>query len=331
MESLDFEQLAGELLRALRGPRSQVGFSRRLAYKSNVSYLWEAGRNWPTAAVFLWAASRVGVDVKAAILRFYGSRPAWLEERDEVDASGVCQLLEDLRGDTPIQELALRTGKSRYAVARWLKGQAEPRLPDFLRMIEASSQRLLDFVALLVDIEKVPGAVGRWQELQAARELVARVPWAPAVLLVMQTSAYLDLASHRTGWIAERLGLPLEVELECIELLRTSGQLRVQGKRFRVARVQSIDTRADPSAGHRLREWWARVGLEHICADKPGLFSFNVFSVSDSDYVRLQEMHRNYYRALRSVVAASQPEERVVVANVQLFALDEVTSAVARR
>ncbi len=323
MESWDFEQLASQLLRALRGRRSQVGFSRRLRYKSNVAYLWEAGRNWPTAAVFFGAAERVGVDLRAAITRFYRDLPASLQSWPLSDARAVAALLEDLRGDTPMQELAARTGKSRFAVARWLKGQAEPRLPDFLRLLEASSQRLLEFVAAFVDIEEVPMLRGRWQELLAARELVARIPWAPAVLLAVQTRDYLQLDSHQPGWISERLGLPIDIEIECIELLKSSGQLRSEGKRLRVARVQSIDTRSDPGAGRRLREWWASVGLSYIREGKPGLFSFNVFSVSNADYARLQEMHRSYYRALRALVAASQPEERVVVANVQLFALDE--------
>ena len=63
----------------------------------------------------------------------------------------MSRLLDDLRGSTPILELASRTGRSRFAIARWLKGQAEPRLPDFLRVLEAASQRLLDFLAQLVD------------------------------------------------------------------------------------------------------------------------------------------------------------------------------------
>ena len=38
---LDFEQIARELLVALRGKRSQTAWSRRLGYKSNVAYAWE--------------------------------------------------------------------------------------------------------------------------------------------------------------------------------------------------------------------------------------------------------------------------------------------------
>jgi transcriptional regulator with XRE-family HTH domain len=329
MAALDFEALASELLRSLRGHRSQVAFSRRLKYKSNVAYLWESKRNWPTAAVFFGACERVGIDPQESLARFYRAPPGWLRDSDFDDPSHVARLLRDLRGDTPILELASRMGRSRYAVARWLKGEAEPRLPDFLHLIEATSQRLLDFVSSLVDMESLPSMAAPWRELQAARELVARIPWSPAVLLALQTEDYLALEKHQAGWISKRLGLPLDVEEECMELLMASGQVRSEGERLRVTRIQSIDTRADPSAGQRLREWWAHIGLEHIRAGKQGLFSFNVFSVSQDDYERLQEMHRSYYRAMRAVVAASEPEQRVVVANVQLFALDEEESSCA--
>ena len=323
MLPLDYEALAREVLRELRGKRSQVAFSRRLKYRSNVAYLWESGRNWPTAAVALSAATRVGIDVTAAVGQFYRAAPTWLETTDLCTRDGVAALLEDLRGDTPILELASRAQRSRFAVARWLQGKAEPRLPDFLRLVEATSQRVLDFLAQLVDVSALPSAAPAWQQLQAARKLIAKLPWSPAVLLALQTEAYLQLQSHEPGWIAARIGIPEDVERECIELLEASGQIqRIKG-RFEVTRVQAIDTRSDPASGLRLKQWWARVGLDAIAAEKPGLFSFNVFSVSDADLERLREMHRSYYRALRAVVAASEPPQRVVVANVQLFALDE--------
>jgi hypothetical protein len=323
VHSVNYESLARDLLRALRGQRSQVGFSRRLKYRSNVAYLWESGRNWPTASTALWAAERTGVNVRGAIERFYRTPPGWLGEVDVVSRPGVARLLDDLRGDTPILELAARTERSRFAVARWLKGDAEPRLPDFLRLLEASSQRVLDFVSQLVDVARLPSAAPAWRALQAARRLVAQLPWSPAVLLVLQTEDYAHLPRHEPGWIARRLGLPVEVERECLELLATSGQIESVRGRWRVGRVQSIDTRTDPAAGKRLKEWWAQVGIDFIRADRPGLFSFNVFSISAADLARLEDMHRSYYRTLRAVVAASEPPERVVVANLQLFPLDQ--------
>ena len=51
--------------------------------------------------------------------------------------------------------------------------------------------------------------------------------------------------------------------------------------------------------------------------------SYNLFTVSERDLGRLRELHLAYFRELRAIVAESEPAERVVVANVQLFGLDE--------
>ena len=58
--NVDIERIARGLLRELRGRRSQVQWSRRLGYRSNVAYAWESGRRWPTAAETLRAAGRSG-------------------------------------------------------------------------------------------------------------------------------------------------------------------------------------------------------------------------------------------------------------------------------
>jgi hypothetical protein len=84
----------------------------------------------------------------------------------------------------------------------------------------------------------------------------------------------------------------------------------------------AVDTRRDAASGRRLKAHWARVGLDRVDTDTEGLFSYNVFTVSAADLERLRELHLGYFRALRALVAESSPAERVVVANVQLFALD---------
>jgi hypothetical protein len=51
--------------------------------------------------------------------------------------------------------LARRIGFDRTTLWRWLRGQSQPRLPDFLCFLEATSLRLLDFVALFADPAKL--------------------------------------------------------------------------------------------------------------------------------------------------------------------------------
>ena len=63
MLELNYDQLAAELLRALRGHRSQEAFRRQLHYRSNVAYFWESGRRAPSATEAHRVAQRMGVDV----------------------------------------------------------------------------------------------------------------------------------------------------------------------------------------------------------------------------------------------------------------------------
>jgi transcriptional regulator with XRE-family HTH domain len=319
---MDYERLASELIRALRGSRSQVAFSRRLGSRGNVVASWEGGRRFPTASKTLRVAERAGIDVVAALHRFYQSPPAWLPEVRPATTEGVARLLQDLRGAAAISDVAVRAQRSRYAVSRWLRGLAEPRLPDFLRMIEATSLRLLDFLATWVDPERLPSAAAAYRRLVASRQAAYEVPWSHAVLRVLETEAYRALPHHEPGWIARRLGIPVEEEARCLEVLRASHQIAWRKGRWRPTRVLSVDIREDPEAARRLKAFWAQVALDRLVQGAPGLFSYNLFTVSEADRRQLEDLHRAYYRQLRAIVAQSTPGEHVVLANVQLLGFD---------
>jgi transcriptional regulator with XRE-family HTH domain len=315
---LDPEQLSRELIRALRGRRSQTAFARRLGYRSNVVYTWESGRRWPDASTFLAAARRVGIDLGAAIRTFYRGEPPWLHLHDPATRAGVAALLADLQGSTPLAEIAARAGRSRFAVSRWLHGKAEPRLPDLLRMIEATSLRVLDFLAALVDLRALPAAAEAWSRLEAARTLAWRAPWSQAVLLGLELSGYAALPAHDDAWLAARLGLTAEEVAAALDQLRAAGQVRRERGRWVRVDVQAVDVRR---AGTGLKEFWSEVALRRLREGRPGLWSYNVFTVSEADLARLEELQRAYYRSLRALVAESEPAERVVLVNLQLVPL----------
>ena len=174
----------------------------------------------------------------------------------------------------------------------------------------------------------MPSVAKAWTQLNLARRLGSEQPWAPAVFLAMQLEDYLRLPCHQPGWLAQRLGLTQELENECIALLQQAGHVRHdEGGRLRAVRVQTVDTRPNPEVARRLRQWSATVGLERL-ADNPqsGVFAYNVFAVSQADFEELQQLQRRYYRSLRAIVASSEPAQRVVATNLQLFALDAPTT-----
>jgi Domain of unknown function (DUF4423) len=327
--TLDYSQLGAELIRALRGKRSQMSLSRRLGYKTNVLYLWEAQKGAPTGVGLLRLAERVGVNVRQTLEQFYREPPPWLRLHEPISVSGVAALLNDLRGASTLVETARKLQVSRFALSRWLKGEAEPRLPDFLELIEVTSLRLLDFVALLVNPERIPCLAERWSGLQLARRAAYERPWSHAILRALELEQYRALPKHEPGWLARTLGLPLSEELDCLALLASTGQIEheksggksADSSKWRARQVRTIDTRKDPEAARHLKAWWARVGSDRFKANAEGVFSYNLFGVSHADYQRIEALQRAYFRELRTIVAESQPVEMVAVVNLQLFSL----------
>jgi DNA-binding phage protein len=321
--NLDYERIARQLLVALRGHRSQTAWSRRLGYRSNIAYPWESGRRYPTAAEALRAAGRAGVDVRAALTRFYGREPTWFADTDPVSAEGIGRLLQDLRGAAPIGDVARRAGVSRFGLTRWLRGQTQPRLPDFLRVVEAASVRVIDFVAVLVDPTAVPDLAPLWRRLEARRSGAGAHPWTQAVVRMLEIAAYQALPAHEPGWIAQRVGLTPVEEAECLAFLLETGEVSWTGTHYRHEPV-TLDTRRQPEVGRQLKAHWTSVAERWIREGRTGQFSYNVFTVSRADLERLRQLHLAYFHDLRALIAESSPAEVVAVANVQLFAFEDL-------
>jgi transcriptional regulator with XRE-family HTH domain len=143
---LDWELVARSLLRRVRAHRSQVAWSRRLGYRGNPIADWEAGRRFPTAGELLRACRRGGLDVHEALRGF---APEAIRALGEADDAGVAAWLDALRGDRQIRDVAEMAGRSRYAVGRWLSGTTRPRVPDFLRLVQALNGRALELADVL--------------------------------------------------------------------------------------------------------------------------------------------------------------------------------------
>ncbi len=317
---MDHERIARQLLVALRAHRSQVQWSRWLGYRSNVAYTWESGRRWPTAAETLRATGRAGHDLEAGLSRFYGARPPWLDALAPDSPEAVARIIDDLRGQATVSDLARRAGLSRYSVSRWLSARTQPRLPDFLRVVQAASLRAVDWVAAWVDPTTLPEIADVWERLEARRHGAARHPWTQAIVHALELDDYRALPAHEPGWLAQRLGIAPETEATCLEFLELTGQIRRQGAHW-VPEMLAVDTRRHPSVGRTLKSHWSRVAADRVEVGAPGQFSYNVFTVSAVDFERIRELHLDYFHALRAIVGESHPDEVVAVANVQLMPL----------
>jgi DNA-binding phage protein len=315
---MNIEHLASELVRALRGRRSQLAFSRRLGYQSNVVGTWETGRRWPSASEALRAASVAGVDVRAALTRYYRTLPAWIAELEPTSPALVARFLEAERGRTPVTTIAARSGLNRFSVSRWLSGSCEPRLPDFLRLVDATSLRLPDFLAAFVDPATMPSMATTWSHREAQRTLAIDEPWSQAVLRLLE----LPGSPGDPATIAARLGLDLATTRRCLQGLAHTGQA-VRGRGvWRATGVTALDTRRDEASARRLKSFWGGVAAQRFEAGAPGDLAFNVVGVSLEQWARIEELRAAYYNAVRAVVAEDVPAECVVLLTMGMARLD---------
>ena len=319
---IDFERVARELVRALRGKRSCAELSRRAGYRSNVVQRWESGRSWPSASDYLRLHKRLR-RAGSWIERFFHTQPAWAAELDPDSPQAVAAFLRALRGKTPLLRVAELTGRNRYSVSRWMDGSTEPRLPDFLRLVQACSRRLVDLVAALEDPAHIPALRTRWVHQQLSRKAAYELPWSHAVLRALEL---VDCPRQREAqelFLMRKLGIERAQVKEALEVLLATSQIKRVRSGFAPRVVESIDVGADPERAHALRVAWTSTALQRLEQKKPGKFVWTLFAVSKADLARMHALHLSYLRAMQELFASSTGNDCVGLYCAQLLDLGD--------
>lgn len=291
------ELAAQQLIRALRGARSQEAASRRLGFRSNVLADWERGRRAPSLSRLPIIVDRLGRGFATSLAEFDPDSPTAFAQ------GGIEGWLRQLKGTRSAADIARTCGRSEHQVGRWLRGTTAPRLPDALRLIDTLTGRVADFVAALVPIESVPSLADRHRAQRTAINVVLEQPYAAAVL----TAAEAGLDPHV-------LGEPEEVQ-PAIDALIAAGFL-TGGAGDLVARTpMTVSLRPSGADRARLRRAWADLARRRL--DNPGeadLFSYNVFALSQTTYARVRELQLAFYREVQGLVAAGSADPADVAA-----------------
>lgn len=308
------DQVARELLRAIRGRRSQVGFARKLGYAANPITDWENGRSFPTAQELLRAARAAQIDVARAFARF--SPNVALTEKD--GTFEVAAWMTGILGATSISELARRMPCSRSSLSRWASGAAQPRVPDFLRFVDCATGRVADLVAALVPIEQVPELLARHRATEVAKRMALDHPWTEALLRLFELSAGSQVP-HDTRRLSRALNVDEATIAAAIAALLEAQLIARDGARYRVLGPMTVDTSGGRSALHAIKAHWSRAAATRALQPQSNdVFGYNVISASRADVERIAELLKHTYREIRAIVASSEPPECAALVNLQL-------------
>lgn len=318
------QRVARELMRAVRGKRSQTALARRLGYRGNPITDWERGARNPTAKEALRVATLCRLPVRDAFSKLVPIDPpefaASLVKSKSTLKPGAREWvlhrwLTALRGSVSNTELAQRLGTSRYTVSRWCSGDTDIKLFEFLYFVEVLTGRLYDWVSALVPMSSVPSLVPRFAQANAARTVALEHPWTEAILRVLETEGYRLQPAVAHDALAATLGIEQQTLEQALEGLvqasvvvpktdATTGR-----KYYEVLRELSVDTRSDPMAIRQLQQHWLGVALQRAERREADWFAYNVFSCSQSDLQRVRESLKRAFRESRATIANSQPNE----------------------
>jgi transcriptional regulator with XRE-family HTH domain len=320
---MDVDAIAGDLVKALRGKRPQAELSKRLGYRTNVVYAWEAGRRSPTATDFFKLAEKSSVDVTAALAAFYPTAPSWLSQCRMTRPSDVARLLSDLASDVSANRLAESIDASRATVVRWLAGKSEPRLPDLLSVVEVTTGRLLDFVATFTEPSHLESLRGMYAAAEARRRLAADRPISEAILAALDLNAYQRLETHRSGVIARRLGITTEEETTILDALAEARLVELQRGLYRRASDDQDTEEVPGSLGGEAGGALAALSARRAEGAGSAVSSFEARAISKKVYGQLLELERAHERAVRQLVSESKRGECVALIAHSLVRLDE--------
>jgi transcriptional regulator with XRE-family HTH domain len=321
---LDTHALSCDLMRALRGARSQPAFSRELGFKSNAAYLWEHGRRHPEVSLFLKAALAAKPRLRAPLARFFDQPSDTFMAGRAHSPRNVMRLVQGLVGSSPKNDIAQQLGIDRTTLGRWCSGKTEPRLPQFLNLVQLMTQRMIEFVALFVDLSRLPSTRDLYSSLLKQRRLAYDLPLSHAVLRCLELEAYANDPGGGTALLARELGLSEPEVVSYLSQLEAAGLVVRRKGGYEVGTILTIDTREDAEQNARLKAFWAREALTRFEAGHAAqetLFSFNLFAVSEDAFQQIRKLHLAYYDQVRGIVESSPRSDRVVLMNLQLMPL----------
>lgn len=310
----NYAPLRRELLRSIRGQKSQNFINRKLNFHYNQVYRWESGYTSISWTNFLKFASACKVDVDLALKKII----LYSNKSDRYDL-----LVRHLVGDTSIKTISKLLGKSRFTVGRWLNKQSEPSLDDILSLIHLQALVLGEFLEAMVPLDQLSTLGPDLKLPLIQKKLFYSDPRIAAVIRCFELKDYLALRVHKEGFIANKLGISIASEIELLKKLTNTKVIRKTNGKYIVQLVR-IDTRGDFIGNTNIKKYWTQAAYNYLQQlNEPSteaIFGYHVFSASAQVCAEIKKEMLDFQARIKALIGTDrEPAENLLVLNFQVF------------
>lgn len=294
----DFETIAAETIRTLRGTQSQKVLSRRLGYGSNVVHYWETGKRTPTLTKTMEVALLNALPEKSKKLATKLS-----------NKPGIASFLAEITEGISLKVLAEQMDTNRSSLSRWRSGISEPNLPQFLFLFDLATGRVLDFLDLFLDVDQLESVHTEWSQLCRLRAVVNILPITVPLLCALDLEGYKSLPEHQVAFLAKKLGLqPMEITI-ALEQMQSVNMIR-----FHEGRFQPVNETLDLFL--HVPNLWDRLGVEE---ELSGAY---IGTVSQSALTKIRSRMERFLFECQVIAEADEEKERIIIVSLKMGNLD---------
>ncbi|MCB9682362.1 MAG: hypothetical protein H6733_12920 [Alphaproteobacteria bacterium] len=330
LDTLPYDLVSRQLVRALRGRQSQRALSLRLGTRANTVNRWERGLvPVYTHDAFRLAALR-GRDVRAALRDVWPAGAEAIASLPVDSPDAAAQLVAALIDGPSTTELAARLGLSRHALARMARGTARVRFAHLLALLDERADGALTLLAHLVDPAAMTATAQPWRQRQAVRQLYVDQPWSVALPLHLDAAPYRAASAHDSAWLARRLGTTADQVDAALGLLADVGAVAWDGCHWVRLRDGVVEPGPLAGADPRATAWWTAEALRRM-DDGQAMSALCTFCVDEATLQAVQETLLAGFRSARARTRTSTDGQRVGMIMVHLVSLDDAPVAVAAK
>lgn len=277
-----------------------------LSLSHNLFHRWESGQHKIPWTDFVKLIQMIGNDVDAALKKIF---------RYEDGAENFSALLKKLIGHSKPKELSRQLKISTLSLERWLKGKNEISMVDLFRVMHLCTDRFLDFLDCLLEIEKLPAVAASAELLKFERDLYFEKPWMALVPRCLELKEYKTHAVHPVGFLAKKLGISDAEEMEAIKALLRLGILIWEDKKLSItAKYLNTDDVQKPWRVFELFSYWlgrhaqkfAREGsrLRQGIPTQRSCGSFRVFTTNATTRALIEKKIQDFDREITNILAS---------------------------
>lgn len=241
-----WSNLAQDIVREIRGNRSQDELNSALNLKFNQVHRWETGRKRILWSEFAKLCEICKIPLKKTcenVLRFY----APLDRGDLFFQIAVSQ--------DDIQTFATRYNISIQVVRRWRLGDSELTLDGALRALEFRMHSIIPFLTNLMDISKFSTLVKKSQKEHAQREVFYSHPAFAMLLTTLHLAEVRNAPQHDIPFLQKYLNIDSYYLRKLIDLGLEHELLKKDGERLTTPNL-AFSLRANPERVLDFYHYW---------------------------------------------------------------------------